>query len=176
MPMRIVFGISSMFIITLCPSLPFSNQWLNRTADSLRRSEVKIRPDCKDDIRTAGISVPVKAERFTYYPLDTVPLDGTANPAVDADAYTTPVQVVCTADEGEPPAVQPFPLLVNFVELPALADLEVLGKRQVVFQKENYTASCLRPLALRAFRIARPARVFIRARKPWVRLRLMLLG
>jgi hypothetical protein len=34
----------------------------------------------------------------------------------------------------------------------------------------------LRPLARRAFSIARPARVDILSRKPWVRLRFKLLG
>jgi hypothetical protein len=36
--------------------------------------------------------------------------------------------------------------------------------------------SLARPLARRAFRTRRPPRVRIRARKPWVRARLSLLG
>ena len=40
----------------------------------------------------------------------------------------------------------------------------------------NQTARRLRPLARRALITARPPRVFMRARKPWVRARLRLLG
>lgn len=38
------------------------------------------------------------------------------------------------------------------------------------------TVNCLRPLRRRFDNTARPPRVFIRARKPWVRSRLILLG
>lgn len=40
----------------------------------------------------------------------------------------------------------------------------------------NYGVSCARPLARRRFRTRRPAFVAMRARKPWVRARLILLG
>jgi len=40
----------------------------------------------------------------------------------------------------------------------------------------NYTLSFARPLARRALITARPPLVFIRARKPWVRLRLTTEG
>ncbi len=42
--------------------------------------------------------------------------------------------------------------------------------------RSTYAASLLRPFALRARMIARPARVLILSRKPWVRARLILLG
>lgn len=42
--------------------------------------------------------------------------------------------------------------------------------------RARQTVSCFRPLALRALMTRRPPRVFIRARKPWVRTRLILLG
>ena len=40
----------------------------------------------------------------------------------------------------------------------------------------RYGMSCARPLARRRFNTRRPAFVAIRARKPWVRARLILLG
>src|SRR5690606_32894978 len=43
-------------------------------------------------------------------------------------------------------------------------------------RKENQTARRLRPLARRALRTARPARVFMRTRNPWVRLRRVTEG
>ena len=38
------------------------------------------------------------------------------------------------------------------------------------------TVSCLRPFRRRRRRTSRPARVFMRLRKPWVRLRLLRWG
>jgi len=56
-----------------------------------------------------------------------------------------------------------------------------LGKSQRAREAERrrqdrQTVSRLRPLARRALMTRRPPRVFIRARKPWVRTRLILLG
>jgi hypothetical protein len=62
---------------------------------------------------------------------------------------------------------------VNFLKLPAFP-------QQGAFQKslpgQCYAVSLLRPLALRDFMTALPARVLILSRNPWVRLRFKLLG
>ena len=53
-----------------------------------------------------------------------------------------------------------------------LQSLHCRGERQT----RVYTASRLRPLARRALMTARPPRVFMRTRKPWVRARRILEG
>lgn len=71
--------------------------------------------------------------------------------------------------------------LAYLLEVPSVAEL--LGRRKTVAcrgvradQRDTPTASRLRPFALRRLMTWRPFLVAMRARKPWVRLRLILLG
>ena len=73
------------------------------------------------------------------------------------------------------------PLCKPFDNHPALLKGLIWAKKNYhhhsrLKSRSFYADNRLRPLARRLLIIARPDFVFIRARKPWVRLRLMLLG
>ena len=65
---------------------------------------------------------------------------------------------------------------VALFEFSSLSKAVVPGKRLGDGRTWVHTESLLRPLRRRAERTARPDRVRIRTRKPWVRLRRRLLG
>jgi hypothetical protein len=68
----------------------------------------------------------------------------------------------------------PLPLPVDLIKLLPLTKQSGFPE---FIPRQGYQADRrLRPFARRAFKIARPARVDIRARNPWVRLRFILLG
>jgi hypothetical protein len=70
--------------------------------------------------------------------------------------------------------VEPFAVPVYRFEFPVLPQQTIFRKTKL---PQRYQAeSRLRPLALRALIIARPALVLILARKPWLLLRFILLG
>ena len=70
----------------------------------------------------------------------------------------------------------PDPGGVTLFEIPSFAKAVVPGEGLPDNPARVHTASFLRPLRRRAERTARPERVRIRTRKPWVRLRRRLFG
>jgi hypothetical protein len=91
--------------------------------------------------------------------------------------YTDSEPVHCGSvwhtDQGKPRSVQTFSPGINPVILPPLTDKSLLEKP---LRRQRYAESLLRPFALRALITARPARVLILSRKPWVLLRFRILG
>ena len=76
--------------------------------------------------------------------------------------------------KGEAVTVDAFSLLVNLFKLFVLPQQACFWKP--LFFQQYYAERRLRPRARRALIMARPARVRIRARNPWARFRLILLG
>lgn len=77
------------------------------------------------------------------------------------------------ANQRKPLTVQTTSHAVNFLKLPTFPQQGAFQKSKL---SQGYAESLLRPLALRALMTARPARVLILSRNPWVRLRFKLLG
>ncbi len=77
-------------------------------------------------------------------------------------------------NKGKPFTMNTFPVFIDLLKFSALAQQAFFGKPEV-FQQDQADKR-LRPLALRALMMARPARVCMRERKPWERLRFKLLG
>jgi hypothetical protein len=65
---------------------------------------------------------------------------------------------------------------VALFEFPAFAEAVVPGEARGDGRARVHTVSLLRPLRRRAEMTARPDRVRMRTRNPWVRLRRRLLG
>lgn len=130
--------------------------------------------DGHDDIRPRRVALPVETEGFPNYSLDSIPSHRSLDPAVDAYSQTIEAEIIFFANKGEAIAVQPPALSVYLFELCVFAQQTCF--RKSVFLQKGQADNLLRPRALRALRIARPARVLIRALKPWLRLRLILLG
>lgn len=77
-------------------------------------------------------------------------------------------------DEREALAMHTFPLFVDLFVFPALAHQANFWKRKSLQQIQ--ADKRLRPLARLELKMARPARVSMRARKPCLRERFRLLG
>ena len=77
-------------------------------------------------------------------------------------------------DKGKAFSMQASPLSIDLLIFPALAHQANLWKR--IFFQQIQADKRLRPLARLALKMARPARVSMRARKPCLRLRFRLLG
>lgn len=93
---------------------------------------------------------------------------------MNTDPQSVQTQLIFVIDQGKAFTVDTFPLSINLFKLAVLTQQTFFGKP--VFFQQNYADKRLRPRALRALKIARPARVLMRARNPWARLRLILLG
>lgn len=93
---------------------------------------------------------------------------------MNADAQPIMPQPVIVIDQSEAFTVDTFPLFIYLFKFTVPTQQALLGKP--VFFQQNQADKRLRPRALRALRMARPARVLMRARKPWARLRFILLG
>ena len=93
---------------------------------------------------------------------------------MDADSKPAVPKIIAVINQAEAAAVQTLTLPVDLIKLPALTQQIGLGKLEAAhaYQADRR----LRPFARREFRIARPALVLIRRRKPWLRLRFRLLG
>jgi hypothetical protein len=118
-----------------------------------------------EDIRSGieiGKGVDEKSAQAAFGP---IALDGVAHFLAGDEGDSMPFVPAKKEDEpgGMPDFVRP---LVDTVEL------TLAGDRPKVF----YTANLFLPLARRALMTLRPFLVFIRVRKPWVRLRGVLWG
>lgn len=133
----------------------------------------KIRTNGKNDIYSRRIVFLPESKGFPDDPFDTISLHRTTN--LPMDTYPKPACPcrIWPANQRKPLTVQTTSHAVHFLKLPTFP-------QQGAFQKsklgQGYAESLLRPLALRALMTARPARVLILSRNPWVRLRFKLLG
>lgn len=169
----IVFNIREKACFFTLITTDFSQRFY-RLPNLLRRREREIRTNCKDDVRSLGIAASAKPKTFPNYTFNSVTFRG--SPELAVHTYPQPIifRRVVSINKREAVSMQTTPSTINRIILPPFAYKGSFWK-PVIFQL-NYAERRLRPLALRALRIARPALVLIRARKPWVRLRLMLLG
>ncbi len=120
------------------------------------------------------ILLSVQTKRFPYNPLDTISIYSTFYLTMNTYSESIETKIVDTKDYGKALTVQTFPLLIHLFEFSTFT--QQASFRQPVFFQQVQADNLFRPFARRAFNIACPARVFIRARKPWVRLRFKLLG
>lgn len=100
---------------------------------------------------------------------------------MDTDAQSACLQPVGHENKAEFFPAKPFAISINSLKFLWLAEQSRLGQRLVILSPiwhscRAYAERRTRPLARRRQITARPAFVFIRARNPWVRLRLILLG
>ena len=77
-------------------------------------------------------------------------------------------------NEGETIPVQTLSLFVNLFKFPSLAHKANFGERKSL--QQDQADKRFRPFARRELKMARPALVSIRVRKPCLRLRFRLLG
>ena len=118
--------------------------------------------------------MPVQAKCLADDTFDPVTANSIAHLFLDTDTQTTGRLVTVQIDEGKPFTVQPFPAPVHQIKFTGFPEKTGLCKSEPLHTVQ--AESRLRPLARRLLITACPARVLIRLRKPWVRLRLMLLG
>ena len=84
------------------------------------------------------------------------------------------VALIRTANQGKANSMQTLPPAIDLLKFPPLSQQGAFKKS--VADQGGYADNLLRPLALRACNTALPPRVLILSRKPWVRLRLRILG
>ncbi len=146
----------------------------NRGRNPSWRSRGKIRTYRKNYISTCGIKRPFKTKRFTNNPLDSVSLYSPFEFSVNTDPNPVIPPFIGNIDQRKPLTTMSLPLPVDLIKLLPLAKQS--GFLEFIPRQGYQAERRLRPFARRAFKIARPARVDIRARNPWVRLRFILLG
>ncbi len=146
----------------------------HRGRDHGRVGQGKFRTNCKNNISADRIKRPLQTKRFTNNPLNPVSSDSPFELSVDTDSDAVIAQFVGDKNQGKPLTTKSFSLPVDLIKLPSLAKQGCF--REFILRQSYQAERRLRPLARRAFKIARPARVDIRLRNPWVRLRFILLG
>src|SRR5262249_24917615 len=115
------------------------------------------------------------AKNLAQTPPDSIARDRAADAARDRDSQPRPG----VAGEKEKLDVSPgsaYPGGVALFEFPAFAEAAVPGEALGDGRARVHTVSLWRPLRRRAEMTARPDRVRMRTRNPWVRLRRRLLG
>lgn len=152
------------------------------------RDVLKSRAEQCDDIDPAGsLAVP---EQLAHQPLCTVPGHRPSKASGRDDPQAVLVKAVRPCTERQVAATGPLTLPLHSQELrappnpftarkgPSHQPARLRKRRRTTntWPTVYVTASRFRPFARRFLRIWRPDRVFIRARKPWVRLRRRLFG
>lgn len=136
------------------------------------------RPGEDDDIQPSQ-QVLVQAEALPYLSLDAVALDGGLDVALgDGETEARVSQPVGARQKGQAGIADPAWPGEDAAELRGVPEAPLPGEGPVRLRQggPDQTLSRARPFARRALRTWRPPLVAIRARKPWVRLRRMLLG
>lgn len=114
---------------------------------------------------------------FPHAPAQAVARHGTAGPLADRDSKARGPSVSARKKKKlEVASGRTDPGGVALFEFSSLSKAVVPGERLGDGRTWVHTESLLRPLRRRAERTARPDRVRIRTRNPWVRLRRRLLG
>jgi hypothetical protein len=121
-------------------------------------------PYGKDYVCILRVVIPIQTEGFPYYSLKTVPFHRTFYFSVNTDPQPVPAEIIFTINKGETISMQTFPLSVYLFKFPALAHQGNLWKRKSL--QQDQADKRLRPFARRELKMARPARVSMRARKP----------
>jgi hypothetical protein len=116
-------------------------------------------------------------EDFPHAPAQPVARHGASGPLAHGDPETRVSAVSARKKKKlQMASGRADPGGVALFEFSSLSKAVVPGKRLGDGRTWVHTESLLRPLRRRAERTARPDRVRIRTRKPWVRLRRRLLG
>jgi hypothetical protein len=133
----------------------------------------------------------VQSEKLAQKALDPVSLYGVPRFLADRHAQSSDSRPVPACDDRETRRASPYPLLIDpqiVLAFPnTLIPAKGLGFHVVpplsrgltdlpLARPRGYTASLFLPFARLRLRTARPPRVAIRTRKPWVRFRLVLLN
>jgi len=114
------------------------------------------------------------AKALTDESLESVAIDGAPGVAfADCDAESRRTELVRPRDDGEELIGRACAGFEDAVEIGRRAQSVIAPEPALTAQT---CVRRLRPLARRAFNTRRPPRVLRRARKPWVRTRLSLLG
>jgi len=87
---------------------------------------------------------------------------------------SAPAALIRMANQGKANSMQALSPAIDLLKFPTLAQQGAFKKSAA--GQGSYADNLLRPLALRACNTALPPRVLILSRKPWVRLRLRILG
>ena len=142
--------------------------------DGRRRTRRKTGPYSENNISARGIPFSVETERFPYDPFNTVPLHSTFDFSIDAYSQPVPTEIVTVINEGKPIPMHTLSLSINLFIFPSLAHKTNFGKRKSL--QQDQADKRFRPFARRELKMARPALVSMRVRKPCFRLRFRLLG
>lgn len=130
--------------------------------------------DGENDIGGRREPIAVQTEDLPDQSLDPVAPHSVACLAVHTDPQSVVRQGVGQEDQGEPLSPKPPAGSVDALKLPGCSQQMLFRKRAAIQAVQG--ANCLRPFALRLLITARPVRVFMRTRNPWVRARLVVLG
>jgi hypothetical protein len=115
----------------------------------------------------------MQSEGFPDYTFNSVPVYRITSFFLYTDTQPVVLHTVCRKDQRKTLTMQAFSLAIDTIKLPVFSQQTYFGKSKSFFHQAE---SCLRPLARRRLITACPARVLMRNRNPWVRLRLILLG
>jgi hypothetical protein len=120
------------------------------------------------------IIISVEPKRLFEYPFNPVSYNRPFNFPAYTNTYSTVLTAVNEKNYTETFTVHPCTVPVYCIKIPGFSYQALLGKAKL--PQFNQAERRLRPRALRAFIMARPALVRIRTRKPWLLLRFVLLG
>jgi hypothetical protein len=127
--------------------------------------------------RAGGQGLPIPAKNFSQPAPETVADDGASGPARHRNPESgVPRRLSPEQKHLEQATRNPDAGCVALLEFPSFSKAVVAGERFPADRTWIHTESRLRPLRRRAEITARPERVRIRTRNPWVRLRRRLLG
>ncbi len=116
----------------------------------------------------------MQAKGFADDPLDPVAAHCATCFGLDTNTETAARLAAAEADQGETSPAQPRTVPINQIIFSGFP--EQTGFRESELLHAAQAESLLRPLARRLLITSWPDRVLIRARNPWVRARLILLG
>lgn len=151
-----------------------SGQPVDCGADSIHASEGKFRPHSHNNIAGNRKYLPMQTEGLAEEPFDPVAAHCAAGFARHTDAQTAVRQRIGKKDERKTGPAQPPALLIDQIVFSGFSEQTGFGQGEPLHAVQ--AESRFRPLARRRRITAWPERVFMRARKPWVRARLILLG
>lgn len=162
----------------LCPGKGFLQRPIDLIAADQR---LRLRPGDHHQVHHRGQPASLAPEPIAHASLDAIANHGIADPAAGADTQAPPTRGSAQGHQHDEFARSGAKAATrNPVEILRIQEsvrpLEAAGLVDHDYLDATVVAKRLRPLALRRFRIARPARVFMRSRNPCFLSRLIRLG
>lgn len=130
--------------------------------------------DGQNDIALCREQITVQTKNFPEQSFYSVAPDCIPSFTVHADSQPSKSERIVQEDQGKTVTSQPSAGAVDSLKLPCCPQSMIFREREAIQLLQ--AANCMRPFARLLLITARPERVFIRTRKPWVRARLVLLG